>query len=227
MTKSSKSPEYVSWISLGLTLVFFCLAFFMGGWSRNPVVVFLSWQILAGALIWLVLGLQFRLRSMAEREELDMAHLETADASTIFHAGGDRAELLAVSKRRLEIFEKWFLPVFAVLIALYQGLLAVYIWSGLKADQDGEPRNALVVAVSMVAIAFISFLMSRYGTGMSVEASWKPLRSGGSMMLASSFLCFALAIGMALTLQTDVVIEIATYVIPVLMGILAIRLRRM
>jgi len=159
---------------------------------------------------------------MAEREELDMAHLENADASTIFHAGGDRAELLAVSKRRLEIFEKWFLPVFAVLIALYQGLLAVYIWSGLKADQDGEPRNALVVAVSMVAIAFISFLMSRYGTGMSVETSWKPLRSGGSIMLASSFLCFALAIGMALTLQTDVVIEIATYVIPVLMGILAI-----
>ncbi len=222
MTKSSKSPEYVAWISLGLTLVFFCLAFFVGGWSRYPVIVFLSWQILSGALIWLVLGLQFRLRSMAEREDLDMAHLQNSEASTIFHAGGDRAELMAVSKRRLAVFETWFLPIFAVLVALYQGLMAAYIWRGMKADPDGDPRNALIVAVTMVAIAFISFLMSRYGTGMSVESSWKPLRSGGSMMLASAFLCFALAIGMALTLQTDAVIEIMTYVIPILMGVLAI-----
>ena len=111
MTKSSKSPEYVAWISLGLTLVFFCLAFFMGGRSRYPVVVFLSWQILSGALIWGVLGLQFRLRSMAEREDLDMAHLQSGEASTIFHAGGDRAELMAVSKRRLAILETRFLPI--------------------------------------------------------------------------------------------------------------------
>ncbi len=222
MTKSSKSPEYVAWISLGLTLVFFCLAFFIGGWSRYPVIVFLSWQVLSGALIWLVLGLQFRLRSMAEREDLDMAHLKNADAPTIFHAGGDRAELMAVSKRRLKIFEKWFLPIFSVLIALYQGAMAVYMWSALDADPDGQPRNALVVAVAMTAIAFISFLMSRYGTGMAVEASWKPLRSGGSVMLASAFLCFALAIGMALTIQTDVVVNAVIYVIPVLMGLLAV-----
>lgn len=222
MTKSSKSPEYVAWISLGLTLVFFCLTFFMGGWSRYPVVVSLSWQILAGALIWLVLGLQFRLRGMAEREALDMAHLETGEASTIFHAGGDRAELLAVCKRRLEIFEKWFLPAFSVLIAVYQGGLALYIWSGIKADPDGDPRGALVVAVAMTAVAFISFLMSRYATGMSVEASWKPLRSGGSLMLASAFLCFAMAIGMALTIQTDAVIGVLIYVIPILMGVLAV-----
>jgi regulator of protease activity HflC (stomatin/prohibitin superfamily) len=221
MTKSSKSPEYVSWISLGLTLVFFCLTFYTGGQSRYPVVVFLSWQILSGALIWLILGLQFRLRSMAEREDLDMAHLKTSDASTIFHVGGDRAELMAVCKRRLDLFEKWFLPVFAVLSALYQGLMALYIWSRFNADPDGDPRNALVVAVAMTAIAFVSFLMSRYGTGMSVEASWKPLRSGGSMMLASAFLCFAMAIGMALTIQTDSVINILKYVIPILMATLA------
>ena len=222
MTKSSKSPEYVAWISLGLTLVFFCLAFFMGGSSRYPVIVFLSWQILSGALIWGVLGLQFRLRSLAEREDLDMAHLKNAEASTIFHAGGDKAELMAVAKRRLAIFETWFLPVFAVLVALYQGLMAMYIWSRMKADPDGDPQSALVVAVAMVAVAFISFLMSRYGTGMSAEPSWKPLRSGGSIMLASAFLCFALAIGMALTIQTDTMIEVITFVIPILMGVLAI-----
>ncbi|MCF7976008.1 MAG: hypothetical protein K9N55_19480 [Phycisphaerae bacterium] len=222
MTKSSKSPEYVSWISLVLTLVFFCLAFLIGSWSRYPVVVFLSWQILAGALIWGVLGLQFRLRGMAEREDLDMAHLKTSEASTIFHAGGDRAELMAVCKRRLALFEKWFLPLFAALIALYQGLMALYIWSRFKADPDGDPHDALVVAVAMTAIAFISFLMSRYGTGMAVEASWKPLRSGGSIMLASAFLCFAMAIGMALTIQTDSVINILKYVIPILMATVAI-----
>jgi len=222
MSKAGKSPEYVAWICLGLTLVFFCLAFFIGGWSRYPVIVFLSWQILSGAFIWGVLGLQFRLRSMAEREDLDMAHLQSGEASTIFHAGGDRAELMAVSKRRLAIFETWFLPIFALLIALFQGLMAAYIWHGMKADPDGDPRNALVVAVAMTAIAFISFLMSRYGTGMSAEPSWKPLRSGGSIMLASAFLCFALAIGMALTIQTDTVVAVITFVIPILMGVLAI-----
>ena len=79
MTRSSKSPEYVAWISLVLSLVFFVLTFLVGDWSRYRAVTFVSWQILSGALIWFVLGLQFRLRNLADRERLDMTGLSRDD----------------------------------------------------------------------------------------------------------------------------------------------------
>jgi len=223
MTKSSKSPEYVAWISLGLTLVFFALTYLVGDWSRYPVVQSVSWQILAGALIWFVLALQFRLRSLAEREKLDMAHLTDRDAgSTLFHAGGERAELMALAQRRLDMFEKWFLPTFAILTAIYEAGIGWYLFAVMHADPDGAPRKPLIVAVVLTAVAFVSFLISRYATGMSSEPHWKPLRAGGSAMLASAFLCFSLAVGLAFAaFQTVVIVTVLVWVVPILLVVLA------
>ena len=59
MTVSSKRPEQVAWASLILSFVFFAVAFFLGRWSGFFAVTAVSWQILAAALIWLVLAVQF------------------------------------------------------------------------------------------------------------------------------------------------------------------------
>lgn len=224
MAASSKRPEMLSWTSLGLTFIFFCITIILGDWSRYPVVVFLSWQILSGALIWFVLSLQFRLQTLAEREALDMAHLKERESSaTIFQVEGQRAELMAVAQRRLGTFEKWFLPLLSLLIAAYEAGIGAYLLTAVDAPPDGLPRNPLIVAVVLTAVAFVSFLMSRYATGMSAEPRWKPLRAGGSVMLASAFLCFALAAGMALAaLLTNVVIDVMIWVIPILLIVLAV-----
>jgi modulator of FtsH protease HflK len=224
MTKSSKSPEYVSWIALGLSLIFFCVSFFVGRWSRCPAVYAVSWQLLAAALVWFVLLLQFYLRSLAERERLDMTHLRAeGEGSTIFHAGGERAELLAVAQQRLNIFEKWFIPGFAILIAAYQIGIAWYLWRPTGAVDEIKLQYPQITAVVMAAIAFVSFLISRYATGMSAETAWKPLRGGGSVLLATAMTCFAVAITLGWGLfQSFWWLNLFVWIIPILLALLGV-----
>lgn len=222
MTKSSKSPENVSWVALGLSLVFFGVTFFLGRWSRYFVITTVGWQILSGALVWFVLALQFRLRGLAERERLDMTSLgKEGEAATIFHAGGERAELMAVAQRRLAVYEKWFLPLFAALIGVYQVGLGWTLLRQVLRGTETLTQQPLVAAIVMTAVAFFSFLMSRYATGMSAEAPWKPLRAGASLLLATAVLCFALAIGLACAqFQSLIVVNVIQWVIPILMLLL-------
>ena len=225
MTISSKRAEHLAGASLALSVIFFIIALLIGQWSEFFAVSAVSWMILAAALIWLVLLIQFHQRALAEQEKLDMAQLaKDKQTSTIFQTRGERDTLFAVAQRRLKIIEKWFLPVFSALIAVFQlaiGLYLVYLLRKPTAGVDSEPKEPLLVAICMTAIAFISFLMSRYATGMSGQPQWKPLRAGGSFLLGVAVLCFALAVSLALVqFKILLVISIVNWVIPILLIVL-------
>ena len=198
MTVSSKRPEQVAWASLVLSLVFFGVAFFLGRWSGFFAVSAVGWQVLAAALIWLVLAVQFHQRGLAEQERLDMSQLAKERSSATIFQKSEQGALFAVAQRRLEVLEKWFLPVFAALIAAYEIGIGLYLVQGLASARAVPTQQPLVCAIVATAIAFGSFLMSRYATGMSGEPRWKPLRAGGSFFLGVAILCFVLAIGLAL-----------------------------
>ncbi|MFZ2148425.1 MAG: SPFH domain-containing protein [Sedimentisphaerales bacterium] len=219
MTVSSKRPEHISLVSLILSVVFFGIAFFLGRWSGFFAVSAISWLILSSALIWLVLCLQFHQRVLAEQEKLDMSQLgKDEKASAIFEAGGERAGLFAAAQRRLQILEKWFIPIFSVVIAAYQIGLGLYLLKIILAGLEGEPQQPLLCAIGMTAIAFTSFLISRYATGMSAQQPWKPLRAGGSSLLGIAVLCFALAIGLALSqFKYFNVINVISWIVPILL----------
>lgn len=224
MTTSSKRPEQVAWVSLVLSLIFFGLTFFLGRWSAFFAISAVAWQLLAAALIWLVLALQFHQRSLAEQEKLDMTQLaEDKQASALFEGKGERATLLAAAQGRLELLEKWFLPIFGVLIAAYEIGLGLLLFKAVRSPIRVEPQQPLVCAIIMTAVAFVSFLMSRYATGMSVELRWKPLRAGGSFLLAVAVVCFALALSLAgVHFQFGVPVRVIAYVIPVLLVVLGV-----
>jgi hypothetical protein len=130
MTVSSKRPEQVAWASLVLSLVFFGVTFFLGRWSGFFAVVAVGWQMLAAALIWLVLAVQFHQRSLAEQEKLDLGQLAREKNSATIFQKGDQAALFMPAQRRLEVLEKWFIPIFAALIALYEIGLGSYLLRG-------------------------------------------------------------------------------------------------
>jgi modulator of FtsH protease HflK len=198
MTTTSKRPEQLAWASLISSLVFFGVTFFLGRWSGFVAVGVVSWQILAAALIWFVLAIQFHQRSLAEQEKLDMRQLaEGHSGATIFQGKGEQAALLAAAQRRLDLLEKWFVPIFAVLIAAYEIGIGIYLLKVLGSPDGGKTQQPLVCAIVMTAVAFVSFLLSRYATGMSAEPSWKPLRAGGSFTLGVAVACFALALALA------------------------------
>ncbi len=223
MTVSSKRPEQVAWVALILSLVFFGIAFFLGRWSGFFAVTAVGWQALAAALIWLVLAIQFHQRSLAEQEKLDMSQLAREKSSATIFQKGEAAAVLAAAQRRLEVLEKWFVPVFAGLIAAYEIGMGVYLLKSIPTDPNLTTRQPLVCAIVATAIAFIGFLLSRYSTGMSAEHKWKPLRAGGSFFLGLAVLCFLLAIGLALKhFQLPVLVTVLNYVVPILLLVLGV-----
>ena len=199
MTVSSKRPVHVALVSLILSVVFFGISFLLGRWSGFSAISAVGWLNLSVALIWLVLWLQFYQRSLAEQEKLDAGQLSREGASTIFQAGSEQATLFYVAQRRLQVFEKWFIPVFSALIAAYQAGIGLYLLNAAHtAINTEELKQPLLCGICMTAIAFVSFLISRYATGMSSQPQWKPLRAGGSSLLGVAVLCFALAVALAL-----------------------------
>jgi regulator of protease activity HflC (stomatin/prohibitin superfamily) len=224
MTISSKRAESVAIVSLVLSVIFFGIAFFVGRWSGFFAVYAVSWVLGSAGLIWFVLCLQFHTRRLAEQEKLDMGQLaKDKQPATIFQAEGERATLFAAAQRRQQIFEKWFLPIFSVAIAAYQAGIGLYLLKNISAAAEDEAKQPLICAISMMAVAFVSFLISRYATGMSAQQQWKPLRAGGSSMLGAAVLCFALAVGLALAqFKLLVVVNVIDRVIPVLLILLGV-----
>ena len=222
MAISSKRAEYLARASLALSVLFFVIALLIGRWSGVFAVSAISWLLLVAVLIWFVLCLQFHQRALAEQEKLDTTQLAGGKQdSTIFQARDEHATLFAVAQRRLQIFEKWFIPIFSATIAVYQLAIGLYLLKAIPAGTDIEPKQPLLVAISMTAIAFVSFLISRYATGMSAQPQWKPLRAGGSFLLGVAILCFALAISLALAqFKIFVVINIISFGVPILLVVL-------
>jgi membrane protease subunit HflK len=224
MTISSKRAEYVARASLIFSVVFFGIVFFVGRWSGFFALSAVSWLILSATLIWFVLVIQFHQRVMAEQEKLDIGQLaESKQASTIFQAGGEQAVMFAVAQRRLDLLEKWFIPVFSVIIAAYQIAIGLYLLKAVRAAANDEAKQPLVCAACMMAVAFVSFLISRYATGMSAQPQWKPLRAGGSIFLGIAILCFALAISLAMAqFRYFIVINAIDFIIPILLLLLGV-----
>lgn len=224
MMISSKRAEYVALLSLILSVVFFGISLFLGRWSGFLAIYRIGWLILSAALIWFVLVIQFHQRALAEQEKLDMSQLAKDEKTpAIFQAKAERADLFAIAQHRLEILEKWFIPIFSAAIAAYQIGIGLYLFNGAQADIDAELKQPLLCAIFMTAIAFVSFLISRYATGMSAQLQWKPLRAGGSITLAFSLLCFILAVALAFS-QFDyfIFLKVLRYIIPILLIVLGV-----
>jgi modulator of FtsH protease HflK len=224
MTTSSKPAKLVAIVSLILSVIFFVIMLVIGKWS-GFISIYSSGLVSLGAtLIWLVLLIQFHQRNLAEQEKLDMSALAGEHRTDkLFHQKSEQAQLFAVAQKRLVILEKWFLPVFSFLIAAYQAVIGLFLLKSISNSNYEIAKQPLLCAVCMIAIAFVSFLLSRYATGMSSQPEWKPLRAGGSFLLLNAVLCFALAIALALVqFKMFTMISVIDYLIPILLIVLGI-----
>ncbi|MCK5175917.1 MAG: hypothetical protein KAR47_21160, partial [Planctomycetes bacterium] len=221
MNISSKRAEYVALTAGLLSILFFAASLFIAGLSRAHAVAFLGWQILGGALIWFVLTIVFHQRSLAEREKRDMTLAEKDRVSeTIFQSSSNRQAMFTTAQRQLEVMEKYFMPAFSLIIATYHIVVG---WLCLSRYMDptrvgDNLNNALLYSIFIALIAFVSFLFSRYATGLSADEQFKPLRAGGSILLASSILCLFVWISLAFGhFKFTVGLTILGYAIPILM----------
>lgn len=225
MAISSRRAENIAIVALVVDIVFFVLVLLIGRWSGFLAVNATAWFILSAALVWAVLALQFHQRSLAEQEKLDLSQLGKAEEqdSGIFQAKGEHAGLFAVAQRRLQLLEKWFLPFFSAVIAFYQITVGLYLLKAVSAGIEADWKQPLLCSIFLTAVAFVSFLISRYATGMSAQMQWKPLRAGGSFGLAAAVLCFGLAIALALAhFKIFPLLTVIRWAIPILLVVLGV-----
>ena len=98
-----------------------------------------GWFILYVALIWFVLCIQFYQRSLAEQEKLDLSRLAGSEQdATIFQAKSEHEDLFSVAQGRLKILEKWFIPIFSAIIALYQIIVGLIILKAALSAAEGK-----------------------------------------------------------------------------------------
>jgi len=214
MAVTSKRAEHLAWFALPVSVLFFLVTVLLARWSGFFAVYAVSWLILAAVLVWLVLLIQFHQRALAEQEKLDMAQLAKAkEGPTIFQGEAGAEAMFAVAQKRL----------FAAIIALYElGIGSYLLWLLLNAEPV-ELRSALLCAVLLTGIAFVSFLISRFATGMATQFEWKPLRAGGSMLFAVAILCLAIAIALTFAqFKVFVVINVLGWVVTALLVLLGL-----
>ena len=220
MEITSGRAKYTALVAFVLSILFFGITFLLSLWSGSAAIFAVAWQILATAIIWLVLVFQFHQHNLAERERLDMVQLVKPDKDrAIFQADAERSRLFDAAQKRLAIFEKWFIPIFAGLLAIYEITMGLHLFRIASTYVTQQINQPLIGAVYMAAIAFVSFLISRYSLGTSSQ--WKPLKAGAGAMLAYALICFAIAIGLALAqFKIIVVLMVIRYFVPVLLIVL-------
>jgi regulator of protease activity HflC (stomatin/prohibitin superfamily) len=128
-----------------------------------------------------------------------------------------------VAGQRLKVFEKWFIPSFSILIAVYEIAIGLYLFYRVRSEEFivGQVDKPQLAAIFMVMVAFLSFLLSRYATGLSGEKKWQILRAGGSYMLVIAIFSLLLAISLALTqFKHEIGINILRWITPVLLVVM-------
>jgi modulator of FtsH protease HflK len=222
MLISSKRAEYLSLTSLFLSILFFVITILLGWWSGYFAVYALSWLTGSAVLIWFALLIQFHQRAQAEQEKLDTTQLAGRSDTTIFEGKGEQAQLFAVAQKRLEVIEKWVLPIFSAFIAVYQIGIGLYLLQVLLKSSPSTTQGPHICAVALVAVSFVSFLLSRYATGLSTEFNWRPLKAGGAVFVGIAVVSLLLAGVFAFVYFNFlvVILTVFNWLIPVLLVVL-------
>jgi len=199
MQITPQRAERLSLAALVLQLMSFLLVLFISRRASSLGLGVEAWHFLGGCLIWLVLLLQFRQRRLAQEEQLDARQYEQLrreGKDTSVFEGSAVEQSFQLAGRRLVWLEKYLLPIFGFLTAGYLLGMGYWLYRLLQTVpvlvSPGE-SVLLESAAFMAVIALVSFLFSRYASGMSQQSQWRPLRAGGSYLLSNALASFLLA----------------------------------
>lgn len=212
----------LSLIGLVAQAVFAGLLLLIGLWSNSLATLAAARFSVIGVLIWLPVSLVLYQRKLAQEESLEAEQIRRERESAGQPVTGlfdERGELI-LARNRLQVMQRFLLPTFGLLTAaiLILGSLLWWTWplgAGLS-DRAvwGTAQNASQSAAFLAGIAFLGFLLSRYGSGLAKAEGAPLLRAGSSYMMGTAMASGALAIVLACVHFNQPVPErVAAYVI--------------
>lgn len=175
----------------GLVNVFALLGVAVAAFTVARMGNSLSGQLAAlftgiGALVALVSWVQMRLEDREALEKLEFDELNRTKQSGALFQTQDSEGFAA--RRSREQFQKWAVPVFAVLLAIVEGALAYGSWNALGKPETMSPLRQPLVTMSLFGLFFlVLFLTGQFSSALARLKEGRLLRPGSSFALLGAY----------------------------------------
>ena len=146
--------------------------------------LFLGLGILVAAASWF----QMRLEDNERLEKLEFDELNKGRGVSALFASKDGEALPA--QRSREQYERYFVPIFTVLLCLAQcgGAYLMWHWLSRPANQTGVKQPIVALAV-FALFALVLFLLGKFSSTIARLENNRLLRPGASYLLLNAYLC--------------------------------------
>ncbi len=153
-------------------------------------VLFLGLGVLIAAVSWF----QMRLEESERLEKLELEELERGHTGSALFETKD-AELFPAQRAR-EQFERFFVPVFTVVVCLLQAGGAYFLWRWLTKNSLQPVIKQPVAGMFLFFLnALVLFLLGRFSATFARLEGQRLLRPGASYLLLNAFLCALVGAG--------------------------------
>lgn len=148
-----------------------------------------------GVLVSFVSWFQMRLEENERLEKLELEELaRTKAASTLFET--KEGEIFPAQRSRQQ-FERFFIPIFTVILFLVQMAGAILLWRWLGTGTALTPLKQPVVAMALFAVFFLSLLiLGIFSATIARLEHHRLLRPSASWILLGGYLCLVIAAGL-------------------------------
>ncbi len=147
-----------------------------------------SMLLASGLLVALVSWFQMHLEEREQNEKLEYDELGREKGGSALFGG---AEDTFPARRSRELFERWFVPVFTLLLVCAQGAGVYWRWKNIGLPSAAHPEAA---PLAMAVLGFFSltlFLLGKYSLGLARIQKQRLLRLGAGFLLLSAYVSFA------------------------------------
>ena len=195
-----------------------------GLFSGSTAFVFASFFVWTGVLVWLGLIILFYQEKMQLLEALEETELVGEEHTSMFETSGDTVRPAA---SRLKLIHRWVMPIFSLVIVATLILIGIALLRYLnRLDHQEDALRTFVthtsyigwaLAVSLVFV-LISFIFSRFISGMSKVPAWANLRGGSAWMVGNAILLLAVSVGLLFRFfDNNEVLQVVCWAIPIFM----------
>jgi len=167
------------------------MAFYSGSTTVFVSIAFITMGLIVGC----VSCFQMRLESREWNEHLEVEGLKRdSENSTLFSTDTE----LYPARRAREQFDKYFVPLFTIILTVAQGTTAWFLWKWIDTADKLAPEKALLTIALLGVTGLLLFVIGRYSAGLSRIANQRLLQASASYLMLGSVLCMVGAIVHAL-----------------------------
>ncbi len=145
-----------------------------------------------GFLIAAISYFQMRLEDRERLERLDFDELKKSKSAESLFTGSDE-ETLPAYQSRLQ-FDKYFVPGFALLVLVLEGLAAGLFWRWLSTVTVTAPKEPTIALALYSTLAIILFVLGKYAANLAKFQGQQLLRPAASFLVLGFYLAAAMAI---------------------------------